>query len=210
MINIRKFASKNMDVNTYLLAKDNQALVIDPGFNGKEIIEHLERHNLKLVSVIFTHGHYDHIKDFNLLDIDETVNVYIFQEELDFLYQPNLNLSSMFNHDFILSKNIKVKTLVDGDLVDFVKEELKIIHLPGHTKGSIGIIYNQHFFSGDTLFFDSIGRTDLPTGNTGKIFSSLKKIKSSLPKNTMVYPGHGKGGRLSEILQVNPYFSNLN
>lgn len=210
MINIRKFASKNMDVNTYLLAKDNQALVIDPGFNGKEIIEHLERHNLKLICVIFTHGHYDHIKDFNVLAIDDSVKVYIHEDEKDFLYQPNLNLSSMFNHDFILSKNVKLDCLSDGQVIDFMKEELKIIHLPGHTKGSIGIIYNQHFFSGDTLFFDSIGRTDLPTGNSGKIYASLKKIKASLPKNSMVYPGHGKGGRLSEILQVNPYFSNLN
>lgn len=210
MINIRKFASKNMDVNTYLLAKDNQALVIDPGFNGKEIIEHLQRHNLKLISVVFTHGHYDHIKDFNLLDINDSIKVYIHQDELDFLYQPNLNLSNMFNHDFVLDKKIIIDTVVDGQNIDFVREELKIIHLPGHTKGSIGIIYNQHFFSGDTLFFDSIGRTDLPTGNNGKIYMSLKKIKSSLPKNSMVYPGHGKGGKLAEILQVNPYFSNLN
>jgi glyoxylase-like metal-dependent hydrolase (beta-lactamase superfamily II) len=210
MINIRKFASKNMDVNTYLLAKDNQALVIDPGFNGKEIIEHLERHNLKLICVIFTHGHYDHIKDFNILEINDSVKVYIHEEEKDFLYQPNLNLSSMFNHDFIVSKNVKIDCLADGQVIDFVREELKIIHLPGHTKGSMGIIYNQHFFSGDTLFFDSIGRTDLPTGNSGKIYASLKKIKASLPKNSMVYPGHGKGGRLSEILQINPYFSNLN
>lgn len=199
-----------MDVNTYLLAKDNQALVIDPGFNGKEIIEHLERHNLKLICVIFTHGHYDHIKDFNILEINDSVKVYIHEEEKDFLYQPNLNLSSMFNHDFIVSKNVKIDCLADGQVIDFVREELKIIHLPGHTKGSMGIIYNQHFFSGDTLFFDSIGRTDLPTGNSGKIYASLKKIKASLPKNSMVYPGHGKGGRLSEILQINPYFSNLN
>ncbi len=199
-----------MDVNTYLLAKDNQALVIDPGFNGKEIIEHLERHNLKLICVIFTHGHYDHIKDFNILEINDSVKVYIHEEEKDFLYQPNLNLSSMFNHDFIVSKNVKIDCLADGQVIDFVREELKIIHLPGHTKGSMGIIYNQHFFSGDTLFFDSIGRTDLPTGNSGKIHASLKKIKASLPKNSMVYPGHGKGGRLSEILQINPYFSNLN
>lgn len=209
MINITKYASKNMDVNTYILAKENKALVIDPGFNGQAIITHLKNYNLQLIAVVLTHGHYDHIKDLKMI-ADEKTPVYIHEDEKDFLYDPNLNLSVMFRDDFILSKNIEVVTIVENETIDFVKEKLNVIHLPGHTKGSIGLIYNQHFFSGDSLFFDSIGRTDLPTGNMGKIYSSLKKIKKILPKNSIVYPGHGKGGRLSDILQINPYFSNLN
>ena len=209
MINITKYASKNMDVNTYILAKENKALVIDPGFNGQAIITHLKNYNLQLIAVVLTHGHYDHIKDLKMI-ADGKIPVYIHEDEKDFLYDPNLNLSVMFRDDFILSKNIEVVTIVENETIDFVKEKLNVIHLPGHTKGSIGLIYNQHFFSGDTLFFDSIGRTDLPTGNMGKIYSSLKKIKKILPKNSIVYPGHGKGGRLSDILQINPYFSNLN
>lgn len=209
MINITKYASKNMDVNTYILAKENKALVIDPGFNGQAIITHLKNYNLQLIAVVLTHGHYDHIKDLKMI-ADEKTPVYIHEDEKDFLYDPNLNLSVMFRDDFILSKNIEVVTIVENETIDFVKEKLNVIHLPGHTKGSIGLIYNQHFFSGDSLFFDSIGRTDLPTGNMGKIYSSLKKIKKILSKNSIVYPGHGKGGRLSDILQINPYFSNLN
>ncbi len=209
MINITKYASKNMDVNTYILAKEGKALVIDPGFSGQAIINHLKNYDLQLIAVVLTHGHYDHIKDLKMI-MDEKIPVYIHEDEKDFLYDPNLNLSIMFRDDFILSKNIKVVTIEENDTIDFVKEKLNVVHLPGHTKGSIGLVYNQHFFSGDTLFFDSIGRTDLPTGNMGKIYSSLKKIKKILPKNSIVYPGHGKGGRLSDILQINPYFSNLN
>jgi glyoxylase-like metal-dependent hydrolase (beta-lactamase superfamily II) len=208
MINITKYASKNMDVNTYILAKEGKALVIDPGFSGQAIINHLKNYDLQLIAVALTHGHYDHIKDLKMI-MDEKIPVYIHEYEKDFLYDPNLNLSIMFRDDFILPKNIKVVTIEENDTIDFVKEKLNVVHLPGHTKGSIGLVYNQHFFSGDTLFFDSIGRTDLPTGNMGKIYSSLKKIKKILPKNSIVYPGHGKGGRLSDILQINPYFSNL-
>jgi len=210
MINITKYASKDMDVNSYILAKENQALVIDPGFNGEAIIKHCQNHNLKLTDCILTHGHIDHIRDLKMLLRNYDMKIYIYSEEVEFLYNPNLNLSSMFRNDFILEKTVDVNKLEDQEIIDFVKEKLKIIHLPGHTRGSMGIVYNQHFFSGDTLFFDSVGRTDLPTGNGGKIFTSLKKIKVSLSKNTVVYPGHGKGGRLAEILQVNPYFNNLN
>ena len=209
MINITKYASKNMDVNTYVLAKENKALVIDPGFNGQSVITHLKNYNLQLIAIVLTHGHYDHIRDLKMI-VDEKIPVFIHEDEKDFLYDPNLNLSMMFRDDFILSKNIEVVTIVENETIDFVKEKLNVIHLPGHTKGSVGLVYNQHFFSGDTLFFDSIGRTDLPTGNMGKIYASLKKIKKILPKNSIVYPGHGKGGRLSDILQINPYFSNLN
>ena len=209
MINITKYASFNMDVNTYILAKNNRVLIIDPGFNGEKIINHINNYCMKIEGIIFTHGHYDHIKDLTLL-LDPQVPIYIHEDEVDFLYNPDLNLSSMFNQKFILGKDMLVKALKDGEKIKFQNEVLKTIHLPGHTKGSMGIIYNQHFFSGDTLFYDSIGRTDLPTGNGGKIFASLKKIKETLSKSTICYPGHGKGGRLLEIMAKNPYFSNIN
>jgi len=198
-----------MDVNSYILVKENQALVIDPGFNGEAILNHCKNHNVQITHCVFTHGHYDHIKDLESILRFSKPKIYIFNEEIDFLYNPNLNLSSMFKEDFVLDKSFEVVKIEDNQIIDFMNEKIKVIHLPGHTKGSIGLIYNRHFFSGDTLFYDSVGRTDLPTGNGGKMLSSLKKIKSSLAKNTIVYPGHGKGGPLSEILLENPYLNNL-
>jgi len=204
MINITKYASKNMDVNSYILAKDGKALIIDPGFNGDKILNHSQVHKLKIEMIILTHGHYDHIKDLRLLLAGKPW-VLIHKEEKNFLYDPNLNLSSMFKENLIFDQNYEVRFLEDEEKIVFESEILKIIHLPGHTKGSIGIVYNQHFFSGDTLFFDSIGRTDLPTGNHAKIYVSLNKIKTLLSKNSIVYPGHGKGGKLKDIILVNPY-----
>ncbi len=193
-----------MDVNTYILAKDNFALVIDPGFNGAKIIEHCTNHNLRIDSVILTHGHYDHIRDLKML-LAEGLNIYIHKDELEFLYQPGLNLSSSFGLNFSLPKAIQVRTVLDQEIITFSKENLKVMHLPGHTQGSIGISYNQHFFAGDTLFYDSIGRTDLPTGSQVKIFKSLTHLKSSLSRGTIIYPGHGRGGKLSDIMQKNRY-----
>lgn len=208
MINITKYSSKNMDVNSYILVNNNSAYIIDPGFNGKKLIEHLNTRNIRLEGVILTHGHYDHICDLPMLLNSCQPKIYIHRDELDFLYNPNLNLSSMFRIDFILDKNINVITLEDKEIIPFGEIEFKVIHLPGHTRGSMGVLYNQHFFSGDTLFFDSIGRTDLPTGSMTQIYSSLKKIKTTLSRNTIVYPGHGKGGRIQEVMQVNPYMNN--
>ncbi len=204
MINITKFSDKQMDVNTYILAKDNLALVIDPGFNGEKVLEHCKLHHLRLDSIILTHGHYDHIRDLKLL-LGEKLNIYIHKDELDFLYQPGLNLSSSFGVNFSLSKEIQIKTVLDKQIITFCKEDFVVFHLPGHTKGSIGIIYNQHFFSGDTLFYDSIGRTDLPTGSQVKIYKSLSNLKSSLSRGTIIYPGHGRGGKLSDLMQKNRY-----
>jgi len=206
MINITKYSSSDMDVNTYVLAKDGHVLVIDPGFCGIKVINHCENHHLKIDGVILTHGHIDHIRDLKML-LSADAKIYINKEEADFLKNPNLNLSTMFRNDFVLDKNISVTVVEDEQVLDFFNEKIKFIHLPGHTKGSMGIIYNQHFFSGDTLFYDSIGRTDLPTGNNGKMQASLKRIMSVLPKNTVVYPGHGKGGKLAEIISINPYLN---
>jgi glyoxylase-like metal-dependent hydrolase (beta-lactamase superfamily II) len=195
-----------MFVNSYILTKNSQTMIIDPGFNGLAILTHLSKHNLNLESIVFTHGHYDHIRDvIKLLENNKDIKVYIHEYELDFLYNPDLNLSSSFGLSFALDKKVSVIKLIDGQIIDFCGEQVKVMHLPGHSKGSIGLVYNQHFFSGDTLFFDSIGRTDLVTGDNGKIYGSLEKIKRSLSKNTIVYPGHGKGGRLSEILMINRY-----
>ncbi len=206
MINITKYSSKNMDVNSYVLAKDGKALIIDPGFNGEKILLHCQNHQLMIEMIVLTHGHYDHIKDLAML-IDKRPRIFIHQDEKAFLYDPNLNLSSMFRENLVFDQNYELQLLEDGETVNFASEKLKIVHLPGHTKGSIGIIYNQHFFSGDTLFFDSIGRTDLPTGNHVKIFTSLNKIKKTFSMNTIVYPGHGKGGKLKEIMLINPYLN---
>ncbi|MDD3711985.1 MAG: MBL fold metallo-hydrolase [Candidatus Izemoplasmatales bacterium] len=204
MINITKYSSSDMDVNTYVLAKDGRVLVIDPGFCGAKVIKHCENHHLKIDGVILTHGHIDHIRDLKML-LNTDVKIYINKEEVDFLKNPNLNLSTMFRNDFVLDKNVSVTLVDDEEVLDFLNERIKFIHLPGHTKGSMGIVYNQHFFCGDTLFYDGIGRTDLPTGNIGKMQASLKRIMSVLPKNTVVYPGHGKGGKLAEIILLNPY-----
>ncbi|HQN74910.1 MAG TPA: MBL fold metallo-hydrolase, partial [Bacillota bacterium] len=165
-----------------------------------------ENHHLKIDGVILTHGHIDHIRDLKML-LNADVKIYIYKEETDFLKNPNLNLSTMFRNDFVLDENISITAVDDEQVMDFFNEKIKFIHLPGHTKGSMGIIYNQHFFSGDTLFYDGIGRTDLPTGNNGKMQASLKRIMSVLPKNTVVYPGHGKGGKLAEIISINPYLN---
>jgi len=122
-----------MDVNTYILAKEGKALVIDPGFNGQKVIEHCSNHQLKIEKIVLTHGHYDHIRDLKLL-LNEKVDVYIHEAELDFLYKPNLNLSNFFKDDFILY-NITVSNnailTLQGDI--FLNDDVKITVNHGST-----------------------------------------------------------------------------
>jgi len=180
-----------MQVNCYILAcgEGKDAVIIDPGDQAPKIKAVLEKHKLRPSMVINTHGHYDHIG----CDDKFGVPVYAHKQELALLTDPALNLSASFSWAY------KVKSEIIGleDKQSIILDclELEVLHLPGHSPGGIALLMKRPrtdiIFTGDTLFCQGVGRTDLPGGDQGQLEKSIKERLFVLPDATRVYPGHG-------------------
>ncbi len=206
MIRLKIFSDNQAGMNSYLLYDESKACLIDPGFNGKEVIAFLKAKNLKLDTVILTHGHFDHICDLTLLDHEYDFRVYLHESDLIIINNNDYNYANFFNRSqFFVPRNLEIITAKDQSEIDFGNAKLKVLWTPGHTEGSICIKYNNMLFSGDTLFADSIGRTDLFSGSMNKINKSLKKLNELISNNVMVYPGHGKKALMSDVRKQNQY-----
>lgn len=204
MMKLKIFKENLAQINSYLLIKKNQAILIDPGFNGSQIIQYCNEKSVKIEHVILTHGHFDHIKDLNLIANNFDVEMYISEFDLEILNNDDFNYAKAFGSKFIKPKK-NINLLKDNDILSLFEESFLIINTPGHTKGSISIKYGKNLFTGDTLFYNSVGRTDLYSGNQTQLFKSIDKINKSIGNDFLIYPGHGESGFFKEVKQVNPY-----
>jgi len=180
-----------MQVNCYILAcaEASQAVIIDPGDHVHKINAVLNKHKLRPSMVINTHGHYDHIG----CDDKFGVPVYAHKQELALLSDPALNLSASFSWPYKVKSEII--SLEDKQVITLDCLELEVMHLPGHTPGGIALLMKKPrtdiIFTGDTLFYQGVGRTDLPGGNQLELEKSIRERLFILPDATRVYPGHG-------------------
>ncbi len=170
-------------VNTYLLIKGNDLVLVDPGTNIN--LEEINKYNLK--AILITHAHVDHIDG---LKYFKQIPVYISQLDKDKLFDSNLNLYRMLGSKIPYNKeDLNIKIIEDNMIINLLDEEFKVIFTPGHTNGSVCYLTKDCLFSGDTLFRQSIGRTDFPTGSMLDMQKSLAKL-SKLSNHIKVYPGH--------------------
>lgn len=180
-----------MQVNCYVLAcaQGGQALIIDPGDQISKIKAVLDKHKLKPAMVINTHGHYDHIG----CDDEFGVKVYVHKDDLPMLLDARKNLSANFSSSYKV--NSEIKTLEDKEIIKLDCLELEVMHLPGHTPGGIGLLMKKPqtniVFTGDTLFYRGVGRSDLPGGSQQALENGIRERLFVLAVDTKVYPGHG-------------------
>ncbi len=160
--------------NCYLIFSNSEILIIDPGAEDNRILEEINKLEGKVKYIINTHHHFDHTTANEGLKKETLADILIHEEEKTFM---------KFEADRFLKEGDEIKI---GDSV------LQILHTPGHTKGSICLLSDRVAFTGDTLFKDGYGRTDLPGGSSEEMEKSLKKLSEILKPGTMVYPGHGK------------------
>ena len=180
--------------NGYLLIdSNNDCVVIDPGKADSKVINYLKDNNLSLKAVLLTHGHFDHIGGVPQIVKEFAVPVYIHKNDEQFLYNSRLNCSSRFSRkDIAFDKSIKVEIIDKEKQIDLLESPVQVIETPFHTMGSICYLITQEniLFSGDTLFNESIGRSDLEGSNPSLINESLAKLMA-LKDEVKVYPGHG-------------------
>lgn len=184
--------------NCYIVKENNEVLIIDPGKKADRIISNINVTE-KVVGIILTHGHFDHIGAVDNLVEYYNCDVFINLKDKELL---NHKMNSMAG--YIGKVKSEVKSLPEGKF-NIGTFNLNIIYTPGHTEGSILIEYKNHLFTGDTLFKNSIGRTDLYSGNNSKMFQSIKLIKQ-LNSELIVYPGHGDSSILKDELINNPFY----
>jgi len=194
-----------MQVNCYILAsgESSGAIIIDPGDQERKIIKVLQKHKLKPVFIINTHGHYDHIGS----DDKFGVPVYIHSKDLPLLKDPQLNLSGLFAQGYQVKSEIRI--LKENDIIGIDGIQLKVLHMPGHTPGGIALVMKKPVekiaFTGDSLFYQGIGRSDLAYGDEALLIKSIKEKLLTLALDTVVYPGHGPASTILEEKNNNPF-----
>lgn len=214
---IDSFAAPMFATNCWVLApgKDSECVVIDPGMPdvSDQLEEILQRHNLKPVAIIATHGHLDHTFSIQPIADGYSIPAYIHSEDRAYLTAPEKLLSAEFSStvaDMNFAEPIEVRELRNGEVIDLVGLSFRAIHAPGHTRGSLMFeVDDQVLISGDVLFAGSIGRTDLPTGSAKEMEETLRKKVAPLADHLQVLPGHGPETTMAFEKKNNPYLKSL-
>jgi hydroxyacylglutathione hydrolase len=206
---IQKIMSVGMlESNCYILGDEvsREAVVIDPGGDGPDILAVIEKENLKLKTIINTHGHFDHVGANAALQEASGAPIAIHQADADMLSQPSAE--ALFFTGGRLQPSRAEILLKEDDLLQFGSLQLKVLHTPGHTLGGICLVLQNEpiVYVGDTLFAGSIGRTDFPGGSFEDLIQSVKTKIFTLGDNYLVMPGHGPATTVGQERQYNPFF----
>jgi hydroxyacylglutathione hydrolase len=206
MLKIFSRAVGPYQVNPVLVWCDqtNEAVLFDPTAGSGEFVEEIEQRGLRLTTLVNTHGHLDHIAENGLVKARFNVPLLIHELDRPMLTDSMKNLSQ-FTGQPIISPDAD-GTLSDGDSLRVGSESLKVLHVPGHTPGSLAFCYPGWVITGDALFAGSIGRTDFPGSSERQLLESIQSKLLTLPDDTVIYPGHGPTtSTVGEEKRSNPF-----
>ena len=188
---IRQFTVGFLEVNNYLLIDEvsKEAVLIDCTEKNPKIDEVLEEYGAKLKYVLLTHGHFDHVLGVN--DFRDKYKCEILIHYGDEVILQNID-TFMAGFGFKKTEVQKVDGYItDNELLKFGSVKIKVIHTPGHSPGAVCYLVEDNLFSGDTVFFESVGRTDLYGGNFNELKKNIEEKIFTLDENIKIYPGHG-------------------
>jgi hydroxyacylglutathione hydrolase len=190
--------------NCYIVGADGEGMIVDPGDEAGRILQQVKDEALDIRLIVLTHGHIDHTAALKEVKDATGARVAIHGDDIKLLKQ---KLLSIFMGVRYRSSPPPDRLLNDGDTVSFDRLEFKVIHTPGHTRGSICLLGEGVLFSGDTLFNGSIGRSDLPGsgGNHKQLIDSIKRRLLVLDDAIRVYPGHGPETTIGAERRGNPF-----
>jgi hydroxyacylglutathione hydrolase len=206
---IDRFVLGDFETNCYVVRADEPAtdcLVIDPGFDVQQVVASLVEQELNPVATILTHGHADHIVGLDALRRQfPGTKVCIHRLDAGMLMDAAANLSTFVEKPYTAEPADVL--LEDGQTIEQAGLRLEVLHTPGHTPGGICLYAREEgvVFVGDTLFADSVGRTDFPGGDMGQLIRGIKNKLLILPDNTVIYPGHGMRSTIGREKRANPF-----
>lgn len=188
---VKTYVAGPFDANNYLVIdKDSkEAILIDCSDVNQDIIDEVKNNDLNLKYILITHGHFDHILGIN--EMKNELNAEVIVPKEDLILIENINEHARFFGQEVINIPTHDKTYDEGIDLRIGQHEIEVIKTPGHTEGGVSLLIGRNLFSGDTLFKDSFGRTDLYGGSTEKLVKSIVYELFKLPDNTIVYPGHG-------------------
>ena len=194
MLNMKCLALGAYQTNCYLVWDEDSpsCVVIDPGYNPEIVLAEAKLLGKEIAAILLTHGHFDHVGGVKGIAMDAECPVYLCEADLSM--PPQMTAGPLYY----------TNTYGEGDFVEVAGLSFKVLHTPGHTPGSVCLQCENAIFSGDTLFWGSCGRTDLPGGSWATIRKSLMRL-AELPGDYDVYPGHGDFTKLSFERNFNPY-----
>ena len=215
---IRKIEKKSLEIwyqvlgmvqtNCYLVVDraGRDAVLIDPADEGPAIEVMQKEANAQIKGILLTHGHFDHMTAAREAAESFRTQIYASEAERELLADERMNCSYMGAKRLTLEADVWLK---DGEVLTFGAISVKAISTPGHTKGGMCYYFEgcDVLISGDTLFFETVGRTDLPTGNSSAIIESVNKKLMVLPEDTLVLPGHGSQTTIGYEKRNNPYLN---
>ena len=193
-MNIKTLPLGAYQTNCYMVWADtaDTCVVIDPGYEAQTVLLEAKRQGKTIQAILLTHGHFDHVGAVRDIAAETDCKVYLC--EADLAMPPQLTAGPLYYTDLY----------GEGDVITLAGLSFKVLHTPGHTPGSVCLQCEDSIFSGDTLFWGSCGRTDLPGGSWSTIQKSLKRL-AAVEGDFKVYPGHGDSTTLSFERKMNPY-----
>lgn len=205
MLKIGKFILSSCATNCYFVYEEGKkdTIVFDPGDQGDYVYKKLTDAGFSIAAIYLTHGHFDHIEGCNALKKASAAEIYALDKEKELLQDPALNLSGSFGMSCTVKPDGYFK---DGEVITKAGMTFRVIETPGHTSGSC-CFYFEHdgiLIAGDTLFEESVGRVDFPTGSAAQLLYSIREKLFLLPDDTKVYPGHGDVTTIGHEKEYNP------
>lgn len=211
-MNYRCFPLGALWTNGYLFWDEGtkSAFFVDPGGDTQEVRDFMADNSLNLTGILLTHGHIDHVAGINELVPFVGDNICISSQDADMLIHPSRQLQALLGVKFGGLEGGKFREVSEGRVIDFPGYSVKVIATPGHTEGSVCYLVTDNdggkiLLSGDTLFAQSVGRTDLEGGDSVKLEASLRRL-AEFPDTLHVLPGHGPETDIGSEREYNPYW----
>ena len=208
LANIHPIVVGHLQTNCYVLESNGSGIVIDPGDEPERIMRFLRDIKVKPSEIIATHTHFDHVLGVDRLQKELSLPFLIHHDDLSMLESVQSRVRQFMGLTVPPPPRAN-RFLKDGESLTVGHDTLKVLHTPGHSPGSISLAGPGYVFTGDALFYQSIGRTDLPGGDLDTLIHSITDRLFSLADDTIVYPGHGPETRIGDEKMANPFVGQI-